>query len=276
MPERLPLIAEPAAVHAFLKTHREAVSTYPVCIVDLCSEHTYRHGHIEGAISIPVGILMSGQPPAAGKIASQDQLSRLFSYLGTTSDTHFIVYDDEGGGWAGRFVWTLDVIGHKHVTVIDGGLIAWQGDDLPLVTEPFSPEPENYPVTIDSTQIVTAQTIVASLGAPDFAIWYARSRAEYTGMHKFAARGGHIPGATHCEWTTLMDPARNYRIRTDAKAHLDKLGLNAEKNIVTHCQSHHRSGYTYLVGKYLGLNIKAYDGSWSEWGNTDGLPIEGI
>lgn len=73
-----------------------------------------------------------------------------------------------------------------------------------------------------------------------------------------------------------MDPARNYRIRTDAKAHLDKLGLNAEKNIVTHCQSHHRSGYTYLVGKYLGLNIKAYDGSWSDWGNTDGLPIEGI
>lgn len=274
MTSRLPLIAQPEAVHAFLASHRKNGSPYPECIVDLCSEQTYLQGHIEGAVSIPVGILMSGQPPAAGKIAPQEQLTRLFSYLGTTSDTHFIVYDDEGGGWAGRFVWTLDVIGHKHVTVIDGGLIAWQSDGLPMLTEPFSPEPENYPVTIDASKIVTADRIVASLNEPDFAVWDARSRAEFTGMNKFAARGGHIPGAIHCEWTSLMDPTRDYRIRADAKPYLEKLGLNPNKNIVTHCQSHHRSGYTYLVGKYLGLNIKAYDGSWSEWGNTADLPVE--
>jgi thiosulfate/3-mercaptopyruvate sulfurtransferase len=91
-----------------------------------------------------------------------------------------------------------------------------------------------------------------------------------------AARGGHIPGAANINWLDLMDRNNFLRLKPLAiiEAMLDDKKLTADKNIVTHCQSHHRSGLTYLVGKIIGLNIKAYDGSWSEWGNLENTPID--
>ena len=82
------------------------------------------------------------------------------------------------------------------------------------------------------------------------------------------------PGAINCEWTSMMDPANGLRIREDAQAQLKQMGLDQNTSIITHCQSHHRSGFTYILGKLLGFDIKAYDGSWSEWGNHPTTPVE--
>ena len=90
-----------------------------------------------------------------------------------------------------------------------------------------------------------------------------------------SSRGGHIPGAINMEWAELMDRQRNLRIREDAEVILSNIGLGKDKAIVTHCQSHHRSGFTYMVAKILGYKrIGAYDGSWAEWGSLDHTPIE--
>ncbi len=71
-----------------------------------------------------------------------------------------------------------------------------------------------------------------------------------------------------------MDTDRQLRIRSDIADLLDSIGISADKKIITHCQTHHRSGLTYLVGKLLGLNIMAYHGSWSEWGNDPDMHID--
>ena len=71
-----------------------------------------------------------------------------------------------------------------------------------------------------------------------------------------------------------MDRDNALRIREDIAEQLHSKGITADKRIITHCQTHHRSGLTYLVGKSLGYQIKAYDGSWSEWGNDPGTPVE--
>src|SRR5690606_30969589 len=86
-----------------------------------------------------------------------------------------------------------------------------------------------------------------------------------------ARHNGHITGARHLEWTRLLDPREHYRLRsTEAiRQLLIEAGLDIDRPIVTHCQTHHRSGLTFLAGRQLGLDIKAYPGSWSEWGNSE-------
>ena len=122
---------------------------------------------------------------------------------------------------------------------------------------------------------LSKEQIIERIGREDFAIWDARSNKEYTGEKVISARGGHIPGAVNYEWTLGMDAERGLRINdlAEFEALLNSLGLTKDKEIATHCQTHHRSGFTYLVGKILGRNMKAYAGSWAEWGNDELAPI---
>jgi thiosulfate/3-mercaptopyruvate sulfurtransferase len=246
-------------------------------ILDTCNTDNYVAGHIPGAIHIAPSGLQSGEKPGVGRIPSMEALSALFSRVGLTPDKHVIAYDDEGGGWAGRLIWTLDAIGHTNYSFLDGGLNDWTAKGFALETQTLS-SPSNYPVSELNTEVIAeTDDIIAQLGQSDFAIWDARSTAEYTGEKSFAPKAGHIPGAAHLEWTDLMDKENNLRLLPleNIQTMLNDRGLTSDKNIVTHCQSHHRSGLTYLVAKILGYpSIKGYHGSWSEWGNLDHTPFE--
>lgn len=243
-------------------------------IVDLCSEQSYMNGHIPGAIHLPAQTLTLSKPPVPGLLPDLAHLERIFGYLGLNEDTHFFVYDDEGGGWAGRFIWTLDVIGHSHYSYINGGIFAWRGAGMELETEENSVEPTFPKLQIHNDPQVNVQELLDILGNDNVTIWDARSPEEYRGDKVLAARGGHIPGAINCEWISLMDPDKHYRIREDAEDRLGMLGIRRGQDIITHCQTHHRSAFTYMVGKILGFDIRAYPGSWSEWGNLPGTPVE--
>ncbi len=243
-------------------------------VVDLSASQNYLNGHIPGALHLSFQALMAGTPPAPGKLPDLDQLTRVFRAIGLRPETHVVACDDEGGGWAGRFLWTLEVIGHHNYSYLNGGMRAWCGAGLPLATEKPQVTPSEIDLSINTAAIMDAQQIQAQLGNPDFLVWDARSPQEYRGERVLAMKGGHIPGAINCEWTQLMDSQRDLRIRTDARAFLAKLGIDNKHTIVTHCQSHHRSGFTWLVGTSLGLDIRAYPGSWSEWGNLPDTPVE--
>ncbi len=240
------------------------------------SHEAFRAGHIEGSAHLTPAALVCGQPPAAGKIADADNLAHALGEIGLQPEDTVVAYDDEGGGWAGRLIWTLDVIGHRNYRLLDGGIIAWQAAGLPTVNQSAPRPASHYAVTIDPKQIVTAESIMARLGDPDFAIWDARSAAEHSGERAVAARGGRIPGARNIDWLELMDRHNNLRLKPleVIRSLLAERGLEPTQQIVTHCQSHHRSGLSYAVGKLLGLDIRAYDGSWSEWGNREDTPVE--
>ncbi|WP_300719867.1 rhodanese-like domain-containing protein [Pseudomonas sp.] len=264
----LALVIEPRELHARLDAPN-------LIVVDLTSATRYEAGHLPGARFVDPKRTQWGQPPAPGLLPGTAALEALFAELGHTADSVYVVYDDEGGGWAGRFIWLLDVIGHKAYHYVDGGLLAWQADGFEVSTVAPPTVEGSVRLTLHDEPTATREYVQSRLGADDLAIWDARSPAEYAGEKVLAAKGGHIPGAKNFEWTAGMDKNRHLRIRTDMAQVLEELGITPDKEVITHCQTHHRSGFTYLVAKALGYpRVKGYAGSWGEWGNHPDTPVE--
>lgn len=263
----LPRIIEPQNLEPVLGNKE-------LLIIDLCSNANYCHMHIPGAIHVDPSELVSGIKPATGRLPTQQKLSALFSRIGLSDDMHFVAYDDEGGGWAGRFLWTLEVIGHTSWSYLNGGLIAWMKEQRILRSEASIPVATAVEVEIFSDAIAEKETMLDALKDDQIVIWDARSAEEFSGSRRFAARGGHMPGAINLDWLNTMDRNQGLRIRADILQVLQSHGITKEKQVITHCQTHHRSGLTWLIGKAHDYNIKAYPGSWSEWGNDPNMPIE--
>ncbi len=241
------------------------------------SASAFSQAHIPGSVNIEPSSLVCGIAPAAGKIPDSKDLSTLFSAIGLSDNRIIIAYDDEGGGWAGRLIWTLDILNHKNYHYLDGGITAWIAEGYQHETGSANPiKSTPYNATIDQTQIVSADDIKNQLGDQSFAIWDARSAQEHSGEKVLAAKGGRIPGAVNIDWLDLMDRNNYLRLKPLGviSSMLENKNLTANKTIVTHCHSHHRSGLTYITGKILDLNIRGYDGSWSEWGNLTDTPTE--
>ncbi len=271
MTNDLPLILEPAALAPLL-------GSADLLLIDLCQPQNWRQLHLPGAVHCDPYELVRGTPPAPGKLPSRQQLEALFSRIGYARDKHIVVYDDEGGGWAGRFIWLLDVIGHTRYSYLNGGLYAWYKEQRPLTSEIVPPVPSKVEVSIDRRPTASLDEVMNAIGNADIAIWDARSPEEYAGLRSGSARSGHIPGAVNLDWTECMDREQNLKLPPLAilRGKLDGIGITPDKQIITHCQSHHRSGLTYLVAKALGHRVQAYDGSWAEWGNLLETPIDAM
>lgn len=271
----LPLIVEPQQLAEMLD-HPDIV------IVDVPLKAESHARHVPGARLLDFKQLVGSNDDDIPGVPSPEALSGVMSALGITRDSHVVAYDDEGGGWAGRLLWTLALLGHTRYSYLNGGLHAWQGDGLPLSDTASDWSPSEYHAAyMDTSVMATREDILDRLAAEDpqesVVVWDARSAEEYRGEKGQNARLGHIPGAVHFEWTEAMDRERNLRIRDYAElvTELGARGLSPEQHIVTHCQSHHRSGLTWLVGQALGFSdVRAYPGSWKEWGNRDDTPIE--
>lgn len=267
----LTVLLEPEQLQALLDDPR-------LLIVDLRNPDAYLQGHVPGAVHLPYSALIRAAPPVGGLLPDAGQLGETLSGIGLTPERHVVAYDDEGGGRAGRLLWTLDALGHAHGSLLNGGIHAWVGEQRPLEAGPVTPTRSDYRAEFAHSEVVADKSHIRSrLGAADFVALDARGPAEYSGLDVRAARGGHIPGAVNIDWTEAIDRGRLLRFKPDAelRALLEARGVTPDKEVVAYCQTHHRSSHTYMVLKHLGYpRARGYPGAWSDWGNDPDTPIE--
>ncbi|NRA43087.1 MAG: sulfurtransferase [Pseudomonadales bacterium] len=247
-------------------------------VVALLSAQDFANGHIPHSVAFEPSLLSSQQKPAAGQLPATESLVHALQDIGLPSDKacHIVAYDNAGGSLAGRFIWTLALFGYHNTALLDGGLKSWQRAQLSLSTGQLAVTPSSLELTLDSRFIADKSEVLASIPEQDSIIWDARSAEEYRGEKVLAARGGHIPGAISHDWLLLQDAQECLKPLEQIRAELAQKGIDANKQIITHCQTHRRSGLSWFVAyKLLGFDhVKAYPGSWSEWGNDATLPIE--
>lgn len=249
-------------------------------VVDLRKPEEFTAGHVPGAVRVDYAALVRGEPPVGGLLPGDEALSTLFSSIGLAPEQPVIAYDDEGNGRAGRLVWTLDAIGHGPAAIMDGGFAAWRDAGLDVVSGEGTATPAGHYQAMaerGTNAVAERDWILQRLQDPGISLLDTRTPEEYRGEDLRAARGGHIPGAVNYDWVRAMDPERHRALRDrDALlAELAELGVTPDKEVVTYCQTHHRSSHTYVMLRWLGFpRVRGYHGAWSDWGNQPATPIE--
>lgn len=267
---KLQLIVEPATLATIL-------GDPDLIVVDLCKAEIYQRMHIPGAVRVDYAEIVSTQEPIAGLLPNEEQFSRVLSLIGFDETKHIIAYDDEGGGKAGRLLWTLAAFGLDNHSMLNGGLHAWANEGYPVENTPATVTPTDYHAHYHGGVVADRDYIAARLSDDKVLLLDTRSLPEFHGHDVRAARGGRIPGARHFEWTRAVDQRRNLRLREEdeLRSELEALGATPDKEIICYCQTHHRSAHTWAMLRHLGYNnVKGYEGAWSDWGNAPDTPVE--
>ena len=270
----IPRVLEPLELAALLP-HEDLL------IVDVSGRDVHLRGCVPGAVHLDYAGLILGQPPAPGLMPPPDKLQQVLQSIGLSRKKHVVAYDDQGNGRASRLLWTLEAVGHQKSSLLNGGLAAWHSEDRAIArgsdanSNPTAPG--GFSINWNPSVIADKDYVLGALGNPQIAILDARSPAEYQGLKSPSARDGHIPGAVNLNWLDSMDPSDHFRFKPKAElnAMLAQLGVTRDREVITYCQTHHRSSHAFMMLRHLGFdNIRGYPGSWSEWGNDPALPIE--
>jgi thiosulfate/3-mercaptopyruvate sulfurtransferase len=246
----------------------------------------YVQGHIEGAVKLDWHTEL--QRPDVRDFVDEDAFAELMERKGIGNDTTVVLYGDKSNWWAAYAFWFLKYNGHGDVRLMDGGRQKWVAEGRPLSTDVPDVARAAYRVPYrDATIRAYAHDVIQHLlkvqgGAG--ALVDVRSPAEFTGekLHmpeypqEGAQRGGHIPGAASIPWAQAVREDGTFKDADELRALYASKGVTPEKDVVAYCRIAERSSHSWFVLKYLlGYpRVRNYDGSWTEWGNMVGVPIE--
>ena len=243
----------------------------------------YSTGHIPGAVHIDwVGDL---NHPLVRDYLDSTHFAHLMQNNGISPDTTVVFYGDKNNWWACYAFWVFQLFGHTNAKVMNGGRAKWVAEGRDLSKEVPSYPPSSYPIPARTDYKIRAfRDQVLSHVQEGGALVDVRSPGEFSGelLHmpdypqEGAVRGGHIPGAANIPWAQAANEDGTFKSFEELTALYGDKGITSAQNVVAYCRIGERSSHTWFVLTYLlGYpNVRNYDGSWTEWGNSVGVPIE--
>ncbi len=242
----------------------------------------YDTGHIPGAVKVDWHTELND--PVTRDYVDGAGFARLMSDKGIGRNTTVVIYGDRNNWWAAYALWVFTLFGHPDVRLLDGGRAKWVEEGRPMTTDVASRPRTDYPVVERDDRAIRAfkDDVLSHLGKP---LVDVRSPGEFTGelLHmpdypqEGAVRGGHIPGARNVPWARAAAEDATFRSRAELAAIYEgEAGLSPGDDVVAYCRIGERSSHTWFVlTNLLGFdNVRNYDGSWTEWGNSVRVPIE--
>jgi thiosulfate/3-mercaptopyruvate sulfurtransferase len=244
----------------------------------------YPAGHIRGAVEIDWTRDLND--PLRRDYVDGKAFAALMARLGISPQTTVVLYGDKNNWWAAYTYWVMQLFGHTHAKLMDGGRLKWTQDGRELVRDVPQVAAVDYPAPQrDDRRIRAFRRQVAEHVDRRGQLVDVRSPEEYTGQrvhmpdypNEGALRAGHIPGAKNVPWARAVNVDGTFKDAEELRAlYLEGQGLDPEAPTIAYCRIGERSSHTWFVLTHLlGFrDVRNYDGSWTEWGNLVGAPVE--
>ncbi len=245
----------------------------------------YPSGHIPGAVE--VDWVRDLNDPLVRDYLDKERFEALMSRIGVTPEMTVVFYGDKNNWWAAYAFWVFQLFGHENARIMDGGRLKWELEGRPMTREVPQYPPTKYQARDrDDSRIRAFRDQVLAHVQARKPLIDVRSPEEFRGerLHmpdypnEGALRGGHIPGAANVPWSRAIHPEDGtFKSAEELRAiYEQEAGVRPEDDVIVYCRIGERSSHTWFVLTYLlGYpSVRNYDGSWTEWGNLVGAPIE--
>jgi len=242
----------------------------------------YREAHIPGAIGFDWQVDLQDQ--VKRDFLGAQEFATLFGSHGISTDHQVILYGDRNNWFAAYTYWYLKYYGHDNVKLLNGPRERWISQGRPTTTEIPKHDPAAFTAKAGDDAIRAKRDEVSSALGGSHPLVDVRSPQEFSGEliavpgyeQEGAQRGGHIPGAKSIPWAKAVREDGTFKSADELRELYGGQGVLTGEPIIAYCRIGERSAHTWFVlHELLGEpDVKNYDGSWTEWGNLVGVPIE--
>ena len=243
----------------------------------------YEVGHIPGAIKVDWQNELQNQ--VIRDYINKAAFSKLIGDKGISNDHTIVFYGDRNNWWACYALWVFKMYGHRDCRIMNGGRQKWIDEGRELNTERPTYPAVTYTASDPDLSLRSFRQEVLEHSNARKPLIDVRSPGEFSGElthmadypQEGALRGGHIPGAASIPWGQAVAANGTFKSADELKELYEgRAGLKPGDDVIAYCRIGERSSHTWFVLTYLlgYTNVRNYDGSWTEWGNLVGVPID--